>query len=143
MNKTIALAFVLCSVIQNGFTQESHKEAEKKVIQSDLKAGSSSEQNNQSRTYVNGNTPVTTEQTYSVDRNGVQRKYDQAYYRERLAYLDNMLDAIDTKEKHLRSLPEEDAAATENGWYERACLSKKQLAEEREEVLMKLEKITD
>lgn len=138
MMKTVALALFVYSIAQNGYSQELKNETEKKVTLMNARAEKSVPQADPGTTYVNVNSSVTTEQTYSVDRTGVQRKHDKAYYQERLAYIDAMLEALETKENYLRSLPEEDALATENGWYDRARQSRERLSEERKEVLIKI-----
>ncbi|MBC9811673.1 hypothetical protein H9Y05_04210 [Crocinitomicaceae bacterium CZZ-1] len=79
------------------------------------------------------------EQTYSVDRYGVQRQHDKAYYQEKLAELDELVQAIDVKVDYVNSNPEERAKATENGWFRDMETTKERLRNERVELVRKIE----
>lgn len=79
------------------------------------------------------------EQTYSVDRYGVQRQHDKAYYQEKLAELDELVQAIDVKVDYVNSNPEERTKATENGWFRDMETTKERLRNERVELVRKIE----
>lgn len=79
------------------------------------------------------------EQTYSVDRYGVQRTHDKAYYQEKLTELDELVQAIDVKVDYVNANPEERAKATENGWFRDMEATKERLRNERVELVQKIE----
>ncbi len=89
-----------------------------------------------------GNSPQVnqqSEQTYSVDRYGVQRTHDKAYYQEKLTELDELVQAIDVKVDYVNANPEERAKATENGWFRDMEATKERLRNERVELVQKIE----
>lgn len=123
--------------LQNAICQETTRTPER-TIHKEIRSAQETKENS---TNSSNSSQVNqqSEQTYSVDRYGVQRTHDKTYYQEKLVELDELVQAINVKVDYVNSNPEERAKATENGWFQDMEVTKERLRNERVELTQKIE----
>lgn len=138
MIKSSILTIFLYAFLQDVGAQELQTTAPERTVRKDIRSEKVEGATSGKSSYRKVNSEQGGE-TYSVDKYGVQRKHDKAYFQEQLSAVEESIRAIEVKEDYVRSIPEEHALAQENGWYENMKKTKERLREERIDLRRKIE----